>query len=152
LRSLTLALVQPLMADMSDCAMSGYPDEACGLVVERDGRLNAVCCKNLQNELHQRFPDRYTRDARTAYNLDPRAIYEAQESGGVVRAVFHSHPERGAYFSDEDILSALGGDPNGEPILPGVDYLVLSARADGIDDAKLFSWDVQTRLFEESKE
>ena len=32
-----------------------------------------------------------------------------EEGGGVVRGFFHSHPDRGAYFSDEDLADALGG-------------------------------------------
>ena len=137
------------MPEMSEWSMKGYPDEACGVVVEQDGVLSATCCENLQNKLHERFPERFTRNARTAYNMDPRVFYEIEEAGGTVRAIFHSHPERGAYFSDEDVLAALGGDPDGEPVLPGVDYLVLSARKEGVDDAKLFSWNMKKRQFEE---
>lgn len=147
--SLTLEQLAPLMELMCEWSMKGYPDEACGVVIGKDNILTVRCCENLQNKLHERFPERFTRDARTAYNLDPRVFYEVEESGGVVRAIFHSHPERGAYFSDEDVLSALGGDPNGEPVFPGVDYLVLSARESGVDDVKLFAWDSETKQFEE---
>ncbi len=137
------------MEEMRAWAMQGYPDEACGLIVEREGALAVECCENLQNQLHAVDPVRFERTAATAYNLDPMAVFRASESGAVIRGVFHSHPDRGAYFSEEDALSARGGDPDGDPILPGVDYLVLSARRSGIDDHKLFVWNASSRGFEE---
>jgi proteasome lid subunit RPN8/RPN11 len=139
----------PLMDEMNAWCMRGYPNEACGLVVETAGSLSVLCLENLQDRLHALDPERYPRTAATAYNLDPRAFQRVEDAGGVVRAIFHSHPDRGAYFSDEDILSALGGDPDGDPILTGVDYLVISARSDGCDDAKLYTWTITSRSFEE---
>ena len=147
---LSLEQLQPLMKEMNDWCMAGYPNEACGLIVETDGVLSVLCLPNLQDRLHTLDPERYPRTASTAYNLDPRAFMKVEAAGGSVRAIFHSHPDRGAYFSDEDVLSALGGDPTGEPILPGVDYLVISARASGCDDAKLFSWSSGLGAFEEA--
>ncbi len=141
--------LEPLLADMSEWAMLGYPDEACGLVVEKDGVLSVMRCKNLQNELHAKDPARFTRTAATAYNMDPMVFYDVEDQGGVVRAIFHSHPDRGAYFSPEDTLSALGGEPDGEPILPDVAYVVISARAEGVDDWKLFHWSDAGHAFTE---
>lgn len=137
------------MAEMETWANAGYPDEACGIVVEKNGGLEVMCLENLQNKLHALDPDLYNRDARTAYNFNPLVLHQVEEAGGRIRVVFHSHPDRGAYFSGEDVLSALGGDPDGEPVLPGVDYLVLSTRADGVDDTKLFVWDPLSRTFKE---
>ena len=147
--ALTMERLAPLMDEMNAWCMKGYPEEACGLVVETAGVLSAMCLENLQNKLHKLDPERYPRTAATAYNMDPRAFMKVDDAGGIVRAIFHSHPDRGAYFSDEDVLSALGGDPDGEPILPGVDYLVISARESGCDDAKLFSWDEAGHCFQE---
>ena len=146
---INLQTLSPLMYEIEAWANQNYPEEACGVVVEKDGLLEVMCRDNLQNELHARDPGSYPRDARTAYNLDPIVLCQVEASGGSVRVVFHSHPDRGAYFSDEDVLCALGGDPDGTPVLPGVDYLVLSSRANGVDDAKLFVWDDSNRKFEE---
>ena len=146
---LTLEQLQPLMSEMCQWAVESHPKEACGLIVERNGALEAMRCENLQDALNRRDPGRYPRTARTAYHLDGLALMRAEESGGVVRGVFHSHPDRGAYFSDEDVLGALGGDPDGTPVLPGVDYLVLAARAAGVDDARLYSWAPEARTFRE---
>jgi|GEM_PF-1135358 proteasome lid subunit RPN8/RPN11 len=148
--TLTIDDVEPLMEAMAEWAMAAYPNEGCGLLVERQRTLEVVCCENLQDELHQLDPARYPRTAQTAYNLDPRVFCEVEDSGGRVRGIFHSHPDRGAYFSDEDSLCALGGDVGGQPVLPGVDYVVLSARRDGVDDRKLFHWESEERVFRES--
>ena len=147
--TLTLQEMEPLMEAMAEWVMAAYPNEGCGVVVERQNMLEVVCCENMQDKLHQLDPARYSRTAQTAYNLDPRVLLDVEDSGGRVRAIFHSHPDRGAYFSDEDSLSALGGHVDGQPILPGVDYLVLSARHDGVEDTKLFHWEPGERVFME---
>ena len=147
--TLSLERLEPLMGGMREHAMAWYPRECCGLVVEIDGQLSAINCENLQDKFHALDAESYPRTAETAYSLDPRVFMQVEEKGGVVRAIFHSHPDRGAYFSDEDVLMALGGDSDGDPALPGVDYLVLSARAAGVDDVKLFTWNTETRSFTE---
>lgn len=139
----------PLLATMSEWAMACYPSEACGLLLEKDGALRVLRCENLQDALHARDPERFPRTSKSAYNLDPFVVEDRQDEGYAVRAVFHSHPEVGAYFSAEDVLSALAGDPDGDPVLPGAEYLVLSARAAGVDDWKLFTWDAARRTFTE---
>ncbi len=148
--SLTLGALDSLMPTMSDWAMRGYPEEACGLIVEHRGALEAVCCENQQNRLHALDPVTYPRSANTAYSIDPLELVRAEGAGKALCGIFHSHPDRGAYFSEEDTLSALGGDPDGDPVLPGVAYLVLSARATGVDDARLFAWNAAARAFEEA--
>ena len=150
MQRISLGTLAPFMGEVAAWANSAYPDEACGVIIEKDGRLSVLCLEKLQNKLHQRDPEMYPRDARTAYNFNPLVLYQAEEDGAQVRVVFHSHPDRGAYFSDEDVLSALGGDPDGDPVLPGVDYLVLSARVAGVDDAKLFVWCADQRTFQEA--
>ena len=152
---LSLADLAPLRADMASWAMEWHPRECCGLIVERAGALEIWRCENLQDKLHAADPDSYKRSAVMAYNFDPRVFMRAEGQGGVVRAIFHSHTDAGtsdgAYFSDTDILDALGGDSDGDPLLPGIDYIVLSARASGVDDLKLFRWNDQTRTFEEQE-
>jgi len=145
--ALTLERLQPLIPEMIQWVNAGYPNEACGMILEKAGALSVLCCENLQDRLHRLDSERYPRTAATAYSLEPLLLYQATQNGAEVRAIFHSHPERGAYLSDEDVLGALGGDPSGEPLLPGTDYIVLSARMDGVDDVKLFSWDPAVRQF-----
>jgi proteasome lid subunit RPN8/RPN11 len=86
-----------------------YPEEACGLLVgPPDGPEATICrpCANIQNRLHAEDPQENPRDARTAYRIDPRDLFEltrqARDDGLAFKAIFHSHADVGAYFSDED--------------------------------------------------
>lgn len=146
---LTTRSLAPLLPEMAALAVQAWPEEACGLVLERSGVLRVVGCLNEQNALHQSDPVRYPRDARTAYSLDPRQVISAERDGFVLRAVFHSHPDRGAYFSEEDVTAALGGTPGGQPVLPGVDYIVLASRRDRVEETRLYRWAPAERRFEE---
>ena len=60
-----------------------------------------------------------------------RALDAADQSGGRLYAIAHSHPDVGAYFSKEDKDMALGG--GSEPLWPGVRYLVISVRKGQVD-------------------
>jgi len=85
--------------------------------------------------------------------MDPKALLEvlasAEEAGGALVVIVHSHPDVGAYFSKEDRDMALGG--GSEPLWPGVDYLVVSCRRGEVDGAKLFSWDAGRSDFREEQ-
>ena len=76
-------------------------------------------------------------------------LQAAEEQGGALWAIVHSHPDVGAYFSREDRDMALGGGQ--EPLWPGVRYLVISARAAGVDGAKLFTWEAAAGDFREDE-
>ncbi len=115
-------------------AREGYPEEVCGLIL--DGG-EARRCKNRQNALHAEDPEHFPRDARTAYNLEARDLFFLDKSLRTehpVRAIYHSHVDVGAYFSDEDARAAA---PDGELLYP-VDYLVVDAGPGGARGAKLF--------------
>ncbi len=96
---------------------------------------------NVYDRYRDADPGAYPRDARTAYLMDPgqqEGLCQAlEETGTPLACVFHSHVDVGAYFSEEDQKAALW---DGEPLLPGVEYLVLSAREGGVDAAKAFRW------------
>ena len=141
--------LEPLLASMSEWALECLPNEACGLVLDRDRALSVLRCENQQDALHARDPERFPRTSKPAYNLDPFLVEDKLDEGYLVRAVFHSHPNVGAYFSGEDTLAALGGDVDGEPVLAGVEYLVLAVRSTGVDDWKLYTWDHSHRRFVE---
>ncbi len=125
-------------------ARAEYPNECCGLLVELDGRLHQVACRNLQDEMHARDPERFPRTARTAYFIEPRVIVDNAEQ---MRCIYHSHPDHGAYFSDEDQLVAA---PFGEPSYPGVCYLVVSVQDGEVADRRLYVWDEGTGRFVEA--
>lgn len=86
-----------------------YPEEACGLLLgPPEGAVATDCrpCANVQNRLHAEAPKEHPRDARTAYRIDPRELFDLtrrlRAEGLEMKAIFHSHADVGAYFSDED--------------------------------------------------
>lgn len=131
-------------------AAACYPDECCGIVVERDGGLEAVRVTNVQNERHTQDPGLYPRTARTAYSMGQEAVpilLEAERGRVRLRAFYHSHPEHEAYFSAEDKTSALGGWD--EPNYPEAGQIVVSVREGVPRYAKAFAWDDTARDFVE---
>ena len=134
-------------------AVEEYPYECCGIVVGNpdDNRDNVVYrCENIQNKLHEKDPENFTRDARTAYNISAlelqKLLSEASSKGRVFKVLYHSHPEHDAYFSEEDMRMALF---DGEtPIYPGTQYLVVSVYSEKVRDQALFGWNSETETFE----
>lgn len=135
--AITQAALAACYADARRC----YPEESCGLLL---GPADAaVCdearpCANQQNRMHALDPERFARDATTAYCLslkDIRVLEDSVGSARPVKIIYHSHVDRGAYFSDEDKRAALFFD--GTPTYP-VDYLVISCHRDGVRGARLF--------------
>ena len=134
-------------------AVEEYPYECCGIVVGNpdDNQDNVVYrCENIKNKLHEKDPENFTRDARTAYNISAlelqKLLSEASSKGRVFKVLYHSHPEHDAYFSEEDTRMALF---DGEtPIYPGTQYLVVSVYGEKVRDQALFGWDQGTKTFE----
>lgn len=117
-----------------------HPEEACGLLLGQAAAPlcdEARPCKNQQNRMHALDPERFPRDATTAYCLslaDIRALEDSASGARPVKIIYHSHVDRGAYFSDEDHRAALF---DGTPAY-AVDYLVISCHRDGVKGARLF--------------
>lgn len=124
-----------------------YPFECCGAVLESvtDGEQMVVRCKNIQNEIHDADPEKNPRDARTAYTIDARDLLKINKmaSGGerILKAIYHSHPDHDAYFSDEDYSFAVY---NGEPTYPGSEYIIVSIIGKKVKKVVSFSWDSAT--------
>ncbi len=134
-----------LLAVISAHARSTYPAECCGLVLaDRDDVRRFEPIANVAGASATS-----TRSVRDGYVMEPKALLAAleaaDEQGGRLVAIVHSHPDVGAYFSREDRLMALGG--GAEPLWPGVQYLVVSVRKGVVDDARLYSWEAATGDF-----
>lgn len=119
-------------------AEEGHPEEVCGVVLGPAGAPDeARRCENRQNALHAEDPERFPRDARTAYNLGPADLFFLDRSLRTprpVQVIYHSHVEVGAYFSAEDRAAAA---PDGELLYP-VDWLVVDVKKDRAHGARLF--------------
>lgn len=117
-------------------AASTYPEECCGFVF---GNAEVHRGENIQNQLRKLQPDRFMRTAANGYTFsvaDTQLLNSSFCSDNAVRVIYHSHPDVGAYFSQEDTEKALF---MGHPIFP-VAYLVIDVRASQVMGAKLFEW------------
>ncbi len=128
-------------------AETEYPSEACGVILARAGERRLLPCRNVQNELHARDPERFPRDARTAYYIDPTdllRIGRLEGEGYTVAVIYHSHVDAGAYFSETDRRNALLG---GEPSYPDSAYVVASVVTGHVEAMAAFRWDGARRDF-----
>ena len=128
-------------------AVEEYPEESCGVVLVRDAERRSLRCRNVQNELHARDPQRNPRTARTAYHIDPQdllRIGRLEADGFGVAVIYHSHVDADAYFSETDRRQALMDD---EPSYPGTTYLVTSVMAGRVKATAAFRWDPAQRDF-----
>ncbi len=130
-----------------------YPSEACGMIIgptEKDHAIGVFPIRNIQDVLHQQDPQKYTRDSRTAYYFDPKqqriVEKEAQSKNFNVKVIYHSHPDHGVYFSEEDQLMAA---PWGEPNDPQLAWVVISVEQGRAKALSEFGWDdIQKKYIE----
>ena len=118
------------------------PDrESCGFVVRQGRALDVVQIPNVADRYHQADPDRFPRTSRESYYMDGGALLRLHEqlarAGGDSVAVWHSHVEAGAYFSEKDRADAL---LDGRQVLPGAEYLVFSVRGGRAVEGRRFRY------------
>lgn len=131
-----------------------YPAECCGLLIasrsDPERVVDAMPFINAQDDYHARYPEEFTRTSRTAYFLQPEALLTLEKrmrtDGGRICAIYHSHIDAEAYFSDEDKRAALS---NGEPLFPGVFYFVISVLKGKASAWRIFLWDAVSKDFTE---
>lgn len=132
-----------------------YPNEACGIVIGPKGIQKAIGVfpiRNIQDELHEQDPQRYPRQAKTAYQMEPKEVKivekEAASKEFEIKLFYHSHPDHGVYFSEEDKAIAC---PWGEPSYPEVGHVVISVEKGKAVAASEFFWNPEKKDFEERK-
>ena len=131
-----------------------FPFECCGFVIG-DGAVEEVRpIKNIQNDKHGEDPARFSRDARTAFLMDPKehlaVLNEVDRRKLELRIVYHSHPDHDAYFSATDRAQACSFDPS-EPDYPDTAYVVMSIRDGKFARAAAFVWDAEHKEFAETQ-
>lgn len=124
-----------LLDAIAEQAVAEYPNECCGILVDLEGALRRIPCRNEQDALHAVDPDTFPRTARTAFSIDPRTIMQHDRA---IRVIYHSHPDHPARFSEEDERVAA---PDGVPMYRGVAHLVVSVSAEGMGEARLYTFD-----------
>ena len=147
-----IPISQEKLVEIRKHSLEEYPYECCGIIIglaeSKDDDI-LFRCTNIQNKLHEMDPEAYPRDAKTAYNIDPRELFEIfnqiKTKEMTLKIFYHSHPDHDAYFSDEDKKMALF---DGEPTYPDAKYLVVSVYDKVVRDEAWFEWNSQTRSFE----
>ena len=138
---MTCPLSREIVDDLRAHAVSTFPEECCGFVVERNGGLEVVRVTNIQNQQHAAYPEQFPRTATTAYTMGPEAapvLVDHDRGRLIIRAIYHSHPQHEAYFSAEDRKQATVWD---EPSYPDAAQVVLSVMDGRVRDIKAFRWD-----------
>lgn len=144
-----LRITRAALEEMLAHARATHPEECCGAVLVEGGRDVVRRMTNVQGRLHREDPVANPRDAGTAYTLDSTEVVamvrEAERPGCSLKALYHSHTIRGAYFSAEDRARGMFGE---DPSFPEVTYVVVSdARSPG--EVRGFRWDESARDFAE---
>lgn len=139
-----LELPEAAVSALFDEARAAWPRECCGVLVGAPDAPETARFQrfdNLADRLHALDPERYPRDARTAYALDPlkleRFLDAIAAEGQILLAICHSHPQHPSYFSATDRAAAA---PFGAPTWPDAAQIVVSVYDGQIADAKAFQW------------
>ena len=134
----------PLPADLSDVVRhleAVWPEEGVGVLLRRGEAWRVRPLENAYARAQAREPGRYPLSPSTAFFVEPKewlsVCREADGAGEEVACLFHSHVESGAWLSPEDRAWAA---PAGEPLLPGVSYLVVALRGGRAQEARVFWW------------
>ena len=146
-----LALSETVFGIIAEHARETYPEECCGVILGGDGGDEVHRLVNIQNTLHATDPETFPRDARTAYNLDPKELdailKQAERRGVAFKALYHSHPDHDAYFSDEDKACAT---PFGEPTYPDTAQVVVSVMGGSVGRVAVYAWNPDAGDFVET--
>ncbi len=130
-----------------------FPFECCGFIIGDDRIEEVRPIANIQNQKHAENPREFSRDARTAFLMDPKqhlaVLNEIDDRELRLKIVYHSHPEHDAYFSQTDRRQACSFDPN-EPDYPDTVYVVMSIMGGKFKRAAAFVWDNASRGFVEA--
>ena len=96
---------------------AAYPNEACGILGGRDGRVEKVYCMT------------NARPGPAAYEMDPeeqfRVMKDIREAGLAMVGMFHSHPGGHAYPSSVDVEKAYWPGTR-LPNYPSAVYVIVS--------------------------
>jgi proteasome lid subunit RPN8/RPN11 len=131
-----------LVARLSALCEADPEREVCGFLVRREGGLHVVPVPNAADRYHAVDPGRFPRTSRESYLMDAKELLrihrELEAWGGEIAAIWHSHVEVGAYFSAKDRADAV---VEGQPAVPGAEYLVLGVRGGRVTEVRRFRWD-----------
>ena len=145
---------RPIFETIVAQAERDFPFETCGFIVGDAVAQEVRPVTNIQNRKHSEDPSAFPRDGRTAFLMDPHEqlaiLTEIDRRGLSLLAVYHSHPDHDAYFSETDRRQACSFDP-AQPDYPETAHVVLSVKAGLFERAAAFMWDAEKRDFNEAE-
>ncbi|HKA87814.1 MAG TPA: Mov34/MPN/PAD-1 family protein [Haliangiales bacterium] len=143
-----LRIPPELLAEVYAHARERFPAECCGWLAGprgEDAVTRVVRAESDAAEIpHLLGADRTEERAYAFGRRDLLAFMRALDGPEPPRAIYHSHPNGRAYFSDADHAAATAGWD--EPTAP-VFHLVVGVRPEGVVEAKLFDWDPARKAF-----
>jgi proteasome lid subunit RPN8/RPN11 len=93
-------IVDGVLQEIRQHAKEAYPDECCGALIVRDGRIDEAF----------RLPNTTSAGARRRFRIGPAdyrlAEQRAQDTGGELAGFYHSHPDHPARPSEHDLQQA----------------------------------------------
>jgi proteasome lid subunit RPN8/RPN11 len=112
-----LTITRTDLARIIDHCNAGYPNEMCGILGGRDGRVEKVYCMT------------NVRPGPVSYEMDPeeqfRVMKDIREAGLAMVGMFHSHPGGHAYPSSVDVERAYWPGTR-LPNYPSAVYVIVS--------------------------
>lgn len=145
-----LTLTQKAWEEISLHAIETFPEECCGVILDKGKTDDVRRCQNIQNDLHALDSKTYPRNATIAYAMDLKElefiIHEAETTGAKIKAFYHSHPNHEAYFSQEDRAFAT---PFGEPTYPESAQIVISIYDRAVKRISAYVWAREKKDFVE---
>jgi proteasome lid subunit RPN8/RPN11 len=144
------AVLDAIHAHAREC----YPSESCGFLsgpVTEAPRIDAsVREENEADKYHKLDPETFPRTSRTYFKINElraaRAFERGERDGRPIKAIYHSHCDAGAYFSQEDSATFASA---GQLMWPCA-FVVVSVTAGGVADTKLWVHVPGTDGFRES--
>lgn len=114
---MTLTFRKADLQSIIDHCMKGLPNESCGMMAGKDGRVEKVYCMTNAKP----GPDYYEMDPEEQF----RVMKDMRQAGHVMVGMFHSHPTGRAYPSSVDVEKAYW--PGTElPNYPDAVYVIVS--------------------------
>ncbi len=149
-----MRIPEHILKEMYRHAREDFPNECCGWLTGPRSGGEAVRVRRAVNAYDPgSHPTARDRTAETAYVIDGRDLLELNRSlddDEPPLAIYHSHPNGRAYFSETDRRVAT--DPWGDGPAYPVKQIVVGIDADRVVEARLFEWDDSVKGFVEVDE
>jgi [CysO sulfur-carrier protein]-S-L-cysteine hydrolase len=137
-----LTITREVMAEIQAHALASYPSECCGFIsgpaAERPLLDGSVREENEADKYHKLDPVTFPRTSRMYFKINElragKAFDAGVKAGRPIKVIYHSHPDAGAYFSQEDAATFASENQLMWPCA----FIVMSVKADAVVDTKLW--------------